>query len=157
MEKLVERAVTLAADVAEIGGAALSAIWPRSIASREVERLAQHGYVVGATYEMDFTLSFDVSGVDEVLAAVREAGFTVADPARSTFCYATARRHVPLRAYHIDRATSVLQRIVAPYGGYAAPIGPVARVYVPARAAEREAARAEAREAKSRHAPSSAA
>ena len=156
MKRLKERAAALAADVADIGLAAFSAAWPRSTASLEVKRLAQHGYVVGATYEMDFTLSFDEAGADEALAAVRKAGFTISEPTRSMLCYATARKRVALRAYQIVRATSVLQRIVAPYYGYAAPIGPVARVYVPARAAEREKAR-EGHETARRHAPSSAA
>ena len=156
MKRLKERAKALVADVADIGLAAFSAAWPRSTASREVERLAEHGYVVGEAYDMDFTVSFDEEGADEALAAVREAGFTITEPTRSTLCYATARKRVTLRAYHIVRATSVLQRIVAPYLGYAAPIGPIARVYVPARTAERDRAR-EGQETARRHAPSSAA
>lgn len=145
METLKERAVSLAADVADIGTAALSALWPRSMASREMERLAEQGYIIGAEYEVDFILSFDETTADEALAAVRNAGFVVTERTRSTFCYATARRRIPLRAYHLDRATSLLQRVVAPYYGYASPLGPVARVYE----APREAAH--------RHAPSSAA
>jgi hypothetical protein len=156
MMRLKERAKALAANVADIGLAAYSAAWPRSTASREVERLAEHGYVVGETYDMDFTLSFDEEGADEALAAVRKAGFTITDPTRSTLCYATARKRVMLRAYHIVRATSVLQRIVAPYLGYAAPIGPIARVYVPPRTAERDKAR-EGQESVHRRVPSSAA
>ena len=156
MKKLMERAAALAADVADFGLAAYSAAWPRSTASREVERLAEHGYVVGETYEMDFTLSFDEAGADEALAAVRKAGFTITEPTRSTLCYATARKRVTLRAYDIVRATSVLQRIVAPYMGYAAPIGPVALAYVPARTAERDRAR-EGQETARRRVPSGAA
>ena len=156
MKRLKDSAMALAAKVADIGLAAFSAAWPRSTASLEVERLVQHGYVVGAPYEMDFSLSFDEAGADETLAAVREAGFTVIESTRSTLCYATARRQVPLRAYHIVRATSVLQRIVAPFYGYAAPIGPVARVFVPPRAAERDKA-SEGAETARHHAPSTAA
>ncbi len=147
MHKLKERAAALAADAADIGLAALSAAWPRSMASREVERLAEHGYIVGAEYEMDFSLSFDEMGAETALTALREAGFTVTERTRSTLCYATARRRMPLRAYDLERATNTLQRIVAPYFGYAAAIGPVARVYAPPRAADREATRKGAQEA----------
>lgn len=153
MKTLKERAVAIVADVTDMGLAALSAAWPRSTASREVERLARHGYIIGATYEIDFSLSFDESGAEPTLDALRAAGFTVTERSRSTLCYATARRRLPLRAYEIERATSALQRIVAPYYGFAAPIGPVARVYVPPRAAEREAARANVRNSAPRRAP----
>lgn len=141
MKTVKERAVAIAVDAVDIGHAALAAAWPRSSAAREVERLAQHGYVAGATYEMDFSLSFDEAGADSALDAVRAAGFTVTERTRSTLCYATARRRIPLRAFDLQRATAVLQRIVDPFYGYAAAIGPVARVYAPSGAAEREAAR----------------
>jgi hypothetical protein len=130
MEKLKEVAAAIVTGVADVGKAVFSAVWPRSSAAREIERLAEHGYVSGATYEMDFSLSFDEAGSDAALAEVRQAGFTVTERAGSaTLCYATARRRTTLRAYDLQRATSVLQRIVSRYYGYAAPIGPAARVY----------------------------
>lgn len=156
MQTLKERAMTLAAQVADIGYAAVAAIWPRSAVSLEVERLVEHGYVVGAMYDMDFSLSFEEDGAEVTLSALRNAGFSVSERTPSTLCYVTARRRMPLRAFDLQRATSVLQRIVAPYYGYAAAVGPVGRVYVPARVAERDAAR-EARDAVSRRLPSSAA
>lgn len=145
MRSVREYATQIAADAVDIGYAALAAAWPRSSASREVERLTQHGYVPGATYEMDFSLSFDETGAETALDAIRSAGFTVTERTRSTLCYATARRQIALKAFDLHRATAVLQRIVDPYFGFAAPIGPIARVYVPPVAAEREAARIDAR------------
>ena len=157
MTKVKERAVAIAADALDIGHAALAAAWPRSAAAREIERLAEHGYMAGATYEMDFSLSFDEAGADAAFEAIRSAGFTVTERTRSTLCYATARRRIALRAFDLQRATATLQRIVDPYFGFAAAIGPVARVYVPPRAAEREADRVDVRSASTRHAPPSAA
>lgn len=154
MKTVRERAVAIAAHAMDIGHAALAAVWPRSSASREVERLAQHGYIAGATYEIDFSLSFDEVGADSALDAVRAAGFTVTERSRSTLCYATARRRIPLRAFDLQRATATLQRIVDPFYGFAAAIGPVARVYAPQGAAEREAARVDVRSSR-RHAPPS--
>jgi hypothetical protein len=156
MQTLKGRVMTLAAQVADIGYAAVSAAWPRSAVSLEVERLAEHGYVVGAMYDMDFSLSFEEHGADATLAALRNAGFAVTERTPSTLCYVTARRRMPLRAFELQRATSTLQRIVAPYYGYAASVGPVGRVYVPAHVAERDAAR-EARDSVSRRLPSNAA
>ena len=157
MKTIKERAGTLVAEIADIGLAALSAAWPRSASSLEVERLSTHGYIVGATYDMDFSVTFDEAGAEAALASLRAEGFAITERTPSTLCYVTARRRMPLRAYDLQRATSALQRIVAPYYGFAAPIGPVGRVYVPAQAAERERDREGAAETTRRRMPSTAA
>src|SRR5512145_1914615 len=99
MGHLLDRAPALAADMVDAATAALSAAWPRSLASREVDRLAGDGYAVGERCDVDFSLAFDAPEVaDMALAAVHLEGFTVLDRTQVTRGFATVRTSVRLRA-----------------------------------------------------------
>lgn len=127
MGHLLDRAPALAADVIEAATAALSAAWPRSLAAREVGRLAADGYVIGEVCDVDFSLAFDVpERIDMALAAVHLQGFTVLDRTQAQRGFATVRAAVRLHAYDLVRATSRLNRAVWRYGGFGAVIGPAA-------------------------------
>ena len=125
MGHLLDRAPALAADVVDAATAALSAAWPRSLAAREMERLAHDGYAVGEICDVDFSLALDTPElVDMALAAVHLEGFTVLDRTQTDRGFATVRTRVRLRAYDVVRATSRLNRAVWRYGGFGAVIGP---------------------------------
>jgi hypothetical protein len=127
MGHLLDRAPALAADVVDAATAALSAAWPRSLAAREVERLANDGYAVGEICDVDFSLALDTPElVDMALAAANLEGFTVLDRTQMERGFATVRAPVRLRAYDLVRAASRLNRAVWRYGGFGAVIGPAA-------------------------------
>jgi hypothetical protein len=127
MGHLLDRAPALAADVVDLATAALSAAWPRSLAAREVERLAHDGYAVGEPCDVDFSLAFDTPELIEMaLAAVHLEGFTVLDRTQAERGFVTLRAPVRLRAYDLVRATSRLNRAVWRYGGFGTVIGPAA-------------------------------
>jgi hypothetical protein len=127
MGHLLDRAPALAADVVDAATAVLSAAWPRSLAAREVERLAEDGYAVGEPCDVDFSLAFDAPEmVDLALAAVFLEGFTVLDRTQLPRGFATVRASVRLRAYDMVRATSRLNRAVSRYHAFGAVIGPAA-------------------------------
>jgi hypothetical protein len=129
MGHLLDRAPALAADVVDAATAALSAAWPRSLAAREVERLAEDGYAVGALCDVDFSLAFETAErVDLALAAVTLEGFAVLDRSQVARGFVTLRAPVRLRAYDLVRATSRLNRAVWRYGGFGTVIGPSAPV-----------------------------
>lgn len=129
MGHLLDRAPALAADMIEVATAALSAAWPRSLAAREVGRLAEDGYEIGEVCDVDFSLAFDgPERIDMALAAVNLHGFTVLDRTQAQRGFATVRAAVRLRAYDLVRATSRLNRAVWRYGGFGAVIGPAESV-----------------------------
>jgi len=140
MGPLFERAPALAADVVDLATAALSAAWPRSLAAREVERLAIDGYAVGELCDVDFSLSFDsAESIDLALAAVALEGFTVGDRTQAGRGFVTVRCAVRLRAYDLVRATSRLNRAVWRYGGFGTVIGPAEPSVLPPDSAEHAA------------------
>jgi hypothetical protein len=105
--------------------AMLSAAWPRSLAAREVHRLADDGYAVGEVCDVDFSVSLDAPELIEMaLAAVYLQGFVVLDRTQADRGFATVRGPVRLRAYDLVRATSRLNRAVQRYGGFGTVIGP---------------------------------
>jgi hypothetical protein len=125
MGPLLDHAPALAVDVIDVATAALSAAWPRSLAAREVERLAEDGYVIGEECDVDFALALDTPGLaDMALSAVALAGFTPIDRHPDAHGFVIVRAPVRLRAYDLVRATSRLNRAVYRYGGFAEVIGP---------------------------------
>lgn len=105
--------------------AVLSAAWPRSLAAREVHRLADDGYAVGEVCDVDFSLSLDAPEfIEMALAAVYLQGFVVLDRTQADRGFATVRGSVRLRAYDLVLATSRLNRAVERYGGFGTVIGP---------------------------------
>lgn len=129
MGHLLDRAPALAADVVDAATAAFSAAWPRSLAAREVERLAEDGYAIGTLCDVDFSLSFETNDrVDLALAAAALEGFTVLDRSQVARGFVTLRAPVRLRAYDLVRTTARLNRAVWRYGGFGTVIGPAAPV-----------------------------
>jgi hypothetical protein len=105
--------------------AVLSAAWPRSLAAREVHRLADDGYAVGEVCDVDFSVSLDAPEfIEMALAAVYLQGFVVLDRTQADRGFATVRGTVRLRAYDLVLATSRLNRAVERYGGFGTVIGP---------------------------------
>lgn len=127
MGHLLHHAPALAADVIDVATAALSAAWPRSLAAREVERLAEDGYVIGEACDVDFALALHTPELaDMALSAIALAGFTALDRHPDAHGFVTVRAPVRLRAYDLVRAASRLNRAVWRYGGFAEVIGPAA-------------------------------
>ena len=126
MDPLMHRMGAVVADVADRGVALFSAVWPRSMAKFEVERLAADGYAPGAECDVDFAIEFDDAAADAAIRAVRGAGFTLVDNAKVAKGRAGVRARVRLRAYDLSRAEARLGRALAPYGGSATVIGPSA-------------------------------
>lgn len=118
LPKMIERLV-------DSGAGALSALWPRSQSAREIARLAGEGYRPGAPHAMEFAVTFEDSCADAVLDDLRAGGFTLRERAIAKPC-CTVTARIPLSAYHLCVTTARLQRILAPHGGFAAAIGPVA-------------------------------
>jgi hypothetical protein len=105
--------------------AVLSAAWPRSLAAREVHRLADDGYAIGEVCDVDFSVALDAPELIEMaLAAVYLQGFVVLDRTQADRGFATVRGTVRLRAYDLVLATSRLNRAVERYGGFGTVIGP---------------------------------
>ena len=124
MDPLRNRVGAVVADVVDRGAALFAAVWPRSMARWEVERLTADGYPAGEPCDVEFSLAFDDGLADVALPAVRHAGFVVDDRAKAERGFVTVRGRVRLRAYDLSRAAARLDRLVAPYGGSAAVIGP---------------------------------
>lgn len=132
MDPLKSRLGAVVADVADKGAALLSAVWPRSMAKFEVERLQADGYAAGEPCDVDFSIEFDGASAEAALRAVRGAGFTLVDNAKVAKGRAGVRGRVLLRAYDLSRAESRLHRALAPFGGSATVIGPAAPPAPPA-------------------------
>ena len=105
---------------------AWSSVWPRTVAAREVRRLAQEGHAVGAFHEIQFAVSFDEGDSDAALAAMHVSGFTTRERTRDGGCCIVVAR-IPLTAWDLHVTTARLQRLVAPHSGFAALIGPLQR------------------------------
>ena len=136
MDPLKNRLGAVVADVADKGAALFSAVWPRSMAKFEVERLLADGYEAGEPCDVDFSVEFDGEHAEAALRAVRGAGFTLVDNARVAKGRAGVRGRLRLRAYDLSRAVARLDRAVAPFGGAAHVIGPAAAPVTPAPAAD---------------------
>lgn len=122
------REIPLVARLVDVGAAALEALWPRSVAAREVERLTRDGFEAGATYEVDFSVSFDEESAEEAISAIRHAGFTIVERVGSPRVFLIVRAAMPLRAFHLSRTVARLDRLVTPFFGYATLLAPGARV-----------------------------
>jgi hypothetical protein len=124
MTTLTDRAVELVTVAADVSFAVGSALWPRSQASRERDRLVNEGYEDGAFCELDFTLAFpDAAGAGQALEAVRAAGFTM-EQRLDARGFAVVRAAARLRPYDLSRIVARLNRIVQGYGGFAEVVGP---------------------------------
>lgn len=102
----------------------LSSVWPRSMARREVSRLSRAGYTLGTRQDFQFSLSLEHGRAEAALRAVEAAGFRQ-DRAVTTGPHYTVNVSMPLTAYRLHITTSKLQRLLAPFGGFAVAIGPM--------------------------------
>jgi hypothetical protein len=136
MSRLLDRAPAFASDVIDFANAVLSHAWPRSLAAREVDRLAEDGYAVGEVCDVDFALALDAPELaDMALSAAALAGFVALDRTPDAHNFVTVRATVRLRAYDLVRAASRLNRAVWRYGAFAEIIGPAAAASTTDRAA----------------------
>jgi hypothetical protein len=113
--------------------ATVASLWPRSDAAIEARRLIADGYPKGEPADVYFLVSCDGVVPDELLAAVRAAGFSVREPAQAGG-FATIRMRIRLGAFALTMTGKRLDRMVEPFGGFATLIGA-------ARPANEEAAR----------------
>lgn len=125
MRPILDHAPALATDVIDIANAVLSAAWPRSLATREMERLVADGYTHGAVVNVDFAVAVESGDRAELaLSAAALAGFHPLERIPDAHGFVTVRAPVRLRAYDLVRAASRLNRAVYRYGAFAEVIGP---------------------------------
>ncbi|HEX8849777.1 MAG TPA: hypothetical protein VF761_09630 [Gemmatimonadaceae bacterium] len=125
MPTLSARIAALAADTTDTVVALVEAAWPRSLSSREIDRLASEGYETGSVHEMYFLLSFETPGWEHLLGPLQRAGFVVGDGG-PLGPFLTVKAPVRLRAFELSLASARLDRMVARYGGFSTLIGPAA-------------------------------
>ena len=125
MPTLASRIAALAADTTDTIIALAEAAWPRSMSSREIERLAGDGYEAGSVHEMYFLLSFERPELDALRERLQRAGFTIPDGG-GLESFITVRTPVRLRAFELSLVNARLDRLVAPWDGFATLIGPAA-------------------------------
>ena len=119
-------AAAFAEQIVDAAQAAFAAIWPRSIEAREIERIASDGCPAGSICDVEFSLSFDGPAMTaEGLRVVRAAGFSVTDESSLARGFVVVRHPLRLRPWDLARTTGRLNRLIAPFGGFAAFIGPV--------------------------------
>lgn len=117
--------VGTAARAADLARAALLAAWPKSGASYEVARLVEQGYEKGEACDMAFSVALaDPSRASDAAASARVAGYTV-DTTQLSRGFITVQTSVEIRTFDIAKAIARLERLVGPYDGFVAVIGPV--------------------------------
>jgi len=117
--------VSAAARAADLARASMLAAWPRSGAAYEVARLVEEGYEKGERCDMAFSVSVaDQSRASDAAASARVAGYTV-DTSQLSRGFITVQTPVELRTFGIAQAIARLERLVGPYDGFVAVIGPV--------------------------------
>jgi hypothetical protein len=122
----MDYATGLAGQVVDSAHAAFAALWPRSIEAREIGRLVLDGCQPDSICDVEFSLSFDDPGVTgAAMRAVRAAGFVITDESSTSRGFVVVRLSMRLRPWDLSRTTSRLNRLIEPYGGFAAFIGPV--------------------------------
>lgn len=124
MNTMLQHAATILAVVGEKVVAAAAAAWPRSLASREVERWVGDGYERGKPVVVEYLVSFDRIVPAAALAALMREGFVLGETSSPKECFVTVRATMKLNAYSLERSALLLDRLVEPFDGYAAVIGP---------------------------------
>lgn len=136
MPTLSNRLAALAADTTDTVVALVEAAWPRSILSREIDRLASEGYEPGSVHEVYFLLSFDTPGWEHLLGQLQHEGFSIREGG-PLGPFVTVKTAVRLRAFELSLVGSRLDRVVAKYGGFSTLIGPAAARAVQSQPLER--------------------
>jgi hypothetical protein len=127
MTRLLEYTVARGEELVDEVAAVISASWPRSTVAREIARLVEDGHESGTVRDVAFSLSFESAEVaSSAIPAMRGAGFTIEQDPASARGFVVARCPILLRTYDLARTLSRLNRVVAPFGGFAAMIGPIA-------------------------------
>lgn len=124
MNTMLQHAATFLAVVGERVVAAAAASWPRSLASREVERWVGDGYERGKPVIVEYLVSFDRIVPAGALAALSREGFAIGEASNPNEYFVTVRATMKLNAYALERSALLLDRLVEPFEGYAAVIGP---------------------------------
>lgn len=124
MNTMAQGAATVLAVIGERVAAMAAASWPRSIASREVERWVGDGYERGKPVVVEYLVSFDRPIPAGALAALVREGFVIGEASDPDDSFVTVRATMNLTAYSLEKSALALDRIVAPFEGYAAVIGP---------------------------------
>jgi hypothetical protein len=122
-----DRAIMMIARAGDAVVAALSAMWPLSLARQEIERLVRDGYAAGAPCEMAFSLAFTEADdlARALAAAVRSGHRVVTDDGASRRGFITVYARIRLTAFDLSLAMSWLVRMARGCRGFAALIGPV--------------------------------
>ena len=125
MASVMDYATRLTGPVVDLAHATFAAIWPRSIEAREIERLTLDGCQPDSICDVEFSLSFDDPVTVAALRAVQAAGFAVTDESSTARGFVVVRLRMRMRPWDLSLTTSRLNRLIEPYGGFAAFIGPV--------------------------------
>ena len=124
MNTMLQRAANVLAVIGERVVAVAAGWWPRSLASREVERWVGDGYERGKPVVVEYLVSFDRLIPAGALGALAREGFVIGDASSPNDAFVTVRATMKLTAYWLERTALTLDRVVAPFDGYAAVIGP---------------------------------
>ena len=124
MNRMLQAAATTLAVVGEKVVAAAAASWPRSLASREVDRWVGDGYERDEPVVVEYLVSFDRIVPAAALDALQRAGFAIGESSSQESGFMTVRATMKLTAYSLESTALLLDRVVAPFDGYAAVIGP---------------------------------
>jgi hypothetical protein len=124
MNTMLQRAANVLAVVGERVVAVAAASWPRSLASREVERWVGDGYERGKPVVVEYLVSFDRIIPAGALGALTRQGFVIGEASSPKDPFVTVCATMKLTAFSLEKTALMLDRVVAPFDGYAAVIGP---------------------------------
>ena len=109
--------------LSDSAAATLAALWPRSTASIEANRLVNDGYRAGELCDVHFLVAFDGTIPDSAFIAIRTGGFAVREQNGSLGGFVTVRARVRLRAYDLSITGARLDRIAEAHEAFATMIG----------------------------------
>lgn len=124
MSKLTSRITTVARETTDALVALVEAAWPRSMTSREIERLTLDGYPAGRHCDIYFLLSFDTADWESALDDLHAEGFMVRDTSATVGTFVTVKIRIRLNAFELSLAAARLDRVAARHAGIATLIGP---------------------------------
>lgn len=124
MSKLSSRITAVARETTDAIIALVEAAWPRSMTSREIERLTLDGYPAGRHCDVYFLLSFDTADWESALDDLHAEGFMVRDTSASVGAFVTVKTRIRLNAFALSLAGARLDRVAARHAGIATLIGP---------------------------------
>ena len=123
MSNSVGGLVTLAREVKDTAGAALSVLWTRSAAGQELARLRGDGHLPGQACDVAFAFSFGEGEADAARRSLADAGFSIADATAVSRGFLTVTAPILLGTYALARTAARARRIGQRHGGHAEVIG----------------------------------